>query len=388
MDTITTTKALKRVCKDLAEQPFVTIDTEFLRDTTYWPRLCLVQLAGPDAEPVLVDPMVEDLDLDPLFKLMGNEQVIKVFHAARQDLEIFFNLSGTIPHPVFDTQVAAAVCGFGESISYDQLVRRVTRVDIDKSHRFTDWSRRPLTDKQLRYAAADVTHLVAIYEHLRERLEENGRAHWIQEEMAILTSPQTYRSDPERAWMRLKLRVRKPHELETLKRLAAWRETEAQERDVPRGRIVKDDALYELASQMPDNEQALAHVRALPRGFERSRNGKSILKIIHTVRGLDEKSLPKVPRGERRPQAHPAVVDMLKVLLKQVSEDEGVAARMVATVDEVEAIAADDNAEVPALSGWRREIYGEVALRLKHGQIALAVDKSKLKRIELGKSVK
>jgi ribonuclease D len=310
--------------------------------------------------------------------------VLKVFHAARQDIEIVYNLSGSVPHPVFDTQVAAAVCGFGESVSYDQLVRKVKNVEIDKSLRFTDWARRPLTDKQLRYAAADVIHLIEPYLHLEAKLENNGRAQWIAEEMEILTSPQTYRMAPEDAWMRLKMRARKPRELEVLKRLAEWREHEAQNRDVPRGRIIKDDVIYELAAQQPDSSEALAHARALPRGFERSKSGEAILSIVRTVKGMEEASLPRVPRGERRPQAHPAVVDMLKVLLKQVSEDEGVAPRMIATSDDIEYLAGDDNADVAALHGWRREIYGALALRLKHGEIALAVRGSKLLRVDLG----
>ena len=382
MELITTTQALAAACQELASHPFATVDTEFLRDTTFWPKLCLIQMASPEGRLSLVDPLAEGIDLTPVFELMRNEAVLKVFHAARQDIEIFYNLSGSVPHPVFDTQVAAAVCGFGESVSYDQLVRKVKKVEIDKSHRFTDWSRRPLTDKQLRYAAADVTHLIEPYQHLAGMLEKNGRAQWIAEEMEILTSPGTYRLAPEDAWKRLKMRARKPRELEALKRLAEWREREAQTRDVPRGRIIKDDVIYEVCTQLPDTTTALGHIRALPRGFERSKQGESILEIVKSVKEMGDSDLPRMPRPERRPQAHPAVTDLLKVLLKQVSEDEGVASRMIATAEEVEMIAGDDNADVPALSGWRREIYGELALRLKHGEIALAVDGSKLVRVE------
>lgn len=383
MDMIATTEALESACETLARSRFITIDTEFLRDTTFWPKLCLIQMASPDGDLYLVDPLAPGIDLAPFFGLMRDESVLKVFHAARQDIEIVYNLSGSVPNPVFDTQVAAAVCGFGESVSYDQLVRKVKKVDIDKSHRFTDWARRPLTDKQLHYAAADVIHLIEPFLHLEERLEANGRAHWIGEEMQLLTSPDTYRMAPEDAWMRLKMRARKPRELEVLKRLAAWREHEAQTRDVPRGRIIKDDVIYEIAAQLPDNTSALGHVRALPRGFERSRNGEAILEIVNAVKATDEATLPRVPRGERRPQAHPAVVDMLKVLLKQVSEDEGVASRMIANSDDIELIAGDDEAQIPALRGWRREIYGGHALRLKRGEIALAVKGPKLIRLEL-----
>ncbi|MCB1471854.1 MAG: ribonuclease D [Rhodobiaceae bacterium] len=380
---INTTRALQDACQSLAGNRFITIDTEFLRDTTFWPKLCLIQMASPQGDLCLVDPLAEGLDLAPFFELMRNEAVLKVFHAARQDIEIIFNLSGSVPHPVFDTQVAAAVCGFGESVSYDQLVRRVKKTDIDKSHRFTDWSRRPLSDKQLRYAAADVIHLIEPYLFLEAELEERNRSHWIAEEMELLTSPETYRLPPEEAWTRLKLRARKPREFAVLKDLAEWREREAQTRDVPRGRIIKDDVIYEIAAQQPDTAQALGHVRALPRGFERSRSGEAIIALVRAVKERDENDLPRLPRGERRPQAHPAVVDMLKVLLKQVCEDEGVAPRMIATSDDIELLAGDNDAEIAALQGWRREIFGDLALRLKRGELGLAVRGSKLLRIEL-----
>ncbi|MFN0263313.1 ribonuclease D [Tepidamorphus sp. 3E244] len=382
MKLIKDTDKLKDACEKLAAHPFVTVDTEFLRDTTFWAKLCLIQMADPDGNEFLVDPLAEGIDLAPFFTLMDDERVVKVFHAARQDIEIFYNMNGSLPHPVFDTQVAAAVCGFGESVSYNQLVKKVKGVEIDKSHRFTDWSRRPLTDKQMRYAAADVIHLIEPYQQLAGMLEENERTQWIAEEMKILTSEDTYRMEPEDAWKRLKMRARKPRELEAMKQLAAWREREAQSRNVPRGRIIKDDVIYEVCVQQPDTPEALAHIRALPRGFERSKNGEAILDIVRSVKAMDDKALPKMPKAERRAQAHPAVVDLLKVLLKQVSEDKGVASRMIATSDDIDAIASDDNADVAALSGWRREIYGDAALRVKRGEIALAVDGSKLQIIE------
>lgn len=304
MKLIDTTDELAQACESLSQHPFVTVDTEFLRDTTFWARLCLIQMADPDGNVHLVDTLAKDIDLTPFFALMGNEGVLKVFHAARQDIEIFYNMSGAVPHPVFDTQVAAAVCGFGESVSYNQLVRKVKQIDIDKSHRFTDWSRRPLTDKQLRYAADDVIHLIEPYRHLAQMLEENGRAHWISEEMELLTSPQTYELAPEDAWKRLKMRARKPRELEAMIRLAEWREREAQTRNVPRGRVIKDDVIYEACTQLPTTTEALSHIRALPRGFERSRHGEAIIEVIKAAKAKPEDELPadaRGPNGVRRP---------------------------------------------------------------------------------------
>jgi ribonuclease D len=381
MTIITTTAELAAAAKRFARFDSITVDTEFMRETTYWPKLCVIQVASPD-EAVMIDAMSPDLELDPFFKLMKNEKIIKVFHAARQDIEIVFHLGGLIPHPVFDTQVAAMVCGFGDSISYDQLVQRLTGEKIDKSSRFTDWSRRPLSERQTEYALADVTHLRDVYTALAQRLAEQNRTEWVREEMEVLTSPDTYQMEPELAWKRLKLRVRKPSELAVLQGIAAWREREAQFRDVPRGRVLKDDAIYEIAAQQPTTAAALGQLRTIPRGFERSRAAEEILGVVRHALDLPRDQLPKVPKHRPPTNGNGAAVDLLKVLLKMISESHGVASKIIATVDDLEAIAADDAAEVPALTGWRRELFGETALRLKRGKLALAVDHNHVVAIE------
>jgi ribonuclease D len=378
---ITTTSELAASCKRMAKFPSVTVDTEFMRETTYWPRLCVIQMASPD-EAVIIDAMAEGLELDPFFKLMKNEKVVKVFHAARQDIEIVYHLGGLVPHPIFDTQVAAMVCGFGDSISYDQLVSRLTGARIDKSSRFTDWARRPLSERQIEYAIADVTHLREVYQALAARLEEQNRTEWVREEMEVLTSPQTYHLEPEEAWKRLRLRVKKPIELAVLVAVASWREQEAQNRDVPRGRVLKDEAIYEIAQQQPTTAAELGHLRTIPRGFERSRAADDILAAVKKALDIPKDDLPRVPRHRPQPNGNGAAVDLLKVLLKMISENHGVASKIIATVDDLEAIAADDGADVPALSGWRRELFGETALKLKHGHLALAVKGTNVVAIE------
>lgn len=381
MHIVTSTKDLADVCRRLAQHDFVAVDTEFLRETTFWPKLCVIQLASVE-EAVIVDPLAEELDLGPFFDLMRDESVVKVFHAARQDIEIVYHLGGFIPHPVFDTQVAAMVCGFGDSISYDQLVHRITAERIDKSSRFTDWARRPLSDKQLDYALADVTHLREVYHFLKANLAEQGRSHWVGDEMEILTSESTYRSDPENAWKRLKLRVRKPIEFAVLQEVAAWREREAHERDVPRNRIIKDDAIYEIAAQQPTNTQALAALRTIPRGFERSRTAEDILGAVKRALAIPKDQLPQVPKGRSAPDGSAAAVDLLKVLLKLISEANGVASKVIATMEDLEKIAASDDADVAALKGWRRELFGEAALKLKRGEIALAFNGKRIVSVE------
>ncbi|WP_428642413.1 ribonuclease D [Roseibium sp.] len=371
MHVITKTEELASACERLAAHDYVTVDTEFLRETTFWPKLCVIQMAGPDMA-FIVDALSEGLDLRPFFDLMRDDGVTKVFHAARQDIEIVYHLGGLIPSPLFDTQVAAMVCGFGDSISYDQLVYKVTGARIDKSSRFTDWARRPLTAKQLDYALADVTHLRDAYQFLKANLAEQNRSHWVQDEMEVLTSVTTYRADPEQAWKRLKLRVRKPIELAVMMEVAAWREREAQSRNVPRSRVVKDDAIYELAAQQPQDAEALSRLRTIPRGFERSRSADEILKAVKRALDLPKEKLPKLPKGRQAPDGSAAAVDLLKVLLKLVSEAHGVAAKVIATVDDLEKIAADDGADVAAMKGWRRELFGEPALKLKRGEVALA----------------
>jgi ribonuclease D len=382
MDLITTTKDLADACARLRKHPFVTIDTEFLRETTYYPVLCVAQLASPD-EAIVIDAMVPGIDLTPFYKLMVDERVLKVFHAARQDIEIVWHATERLPHPVFDTQVAAMVLGYGDSISYDQLVRRITGDVLDKSHRFTDWTRRPLSDAQLRYAISDVTHLRDVYRALSAELERRGRAHWMADEMAVLTSPETYRAEPERAWLRLKSRVRKPKDLAVLIEVAAWREREAQMRDVPRSRIIKDEVVSDIAIHAPTTAERLAALRSLPKGFERSKTGEAIIEAVKRGLARDPKTLPKIERTKSAPNGA-AAVELMKVLLRMTAEQHGVAAKIIATVDDLEAIAADDKADVPALSGWRRELFGEQALALKHGKLALAMERGRVVASERG----
>jgi len=380
MTLISTTKDLSAVCRRLAAHPFVTVDTEFLRETTFWPRLCVVQLASEE-EAVAIDAMAEGLDLAPFFELMADERLTKVFHAARQDLEIIWNLAKLIPAPLFDTQVAAMVCGFGDQVSYGDLVKTITKVTLDKSSRFTDWSRRPLLPAQAEYAIADVTYLRDIYRFLCTKLDETGRIGWLDDEMAILTSPSIYEQHPENAWERFRNRIRKPRDLAVLMEVAAWRESEAQTRDVPRSRVLKDDIMIEIVLAAPKTPEAIGNLRAFPRGMDRSRAGAEILAAIERGLARDPKTLPKLDR-ERRNGCNGATVELLRVLLRHVSESHGVAAKMIASVEDLEAIAADDHAKVAALTGWRRELFGAQALELKHGRLALTVEKGKVVPLE------
>jgi ribonuclease D len=380
MDVITTTADLAAVCSRMSRHAFVTVDTEFLRETTYYPLLCVAQMATAD-EAVVIDVLADQLSLAPFFDLMADRRVVKVFHAARQDIEIMWHQAKLIPHPVFDTQVAAMVLGYGDSISYDALVQRVTGDVLDKSHRFTDWSRRPLTAAQVAYAISDVTHLRDVCVALSADLAKRGRSEWVGEEMEVLTSPDTYRADPESAWERLKTRVRKPRELGVLIEVAAWREREAQSRDVPRGRVLKDEAIGDIATHTPITAERLASLRSLPRGFERSRWGADILEAVKRGLARDPAELPRLEKP--RPSLNGnATVELLKVLLRMTSERHGVAAKVIATVDDLEQIAIDDRADVPALRGWRRDLFGNQAIALKHGQLALAVDRGRVIVVE------
>ncbi|HMM93122.1 ribonuclease D [Bradyrhizobium sp.] len=380
MDLITTTSDLAAACSRLAQHKVITVDTEFLRETTYYPLLCVVQMASAD-EAVVIDTLAPGIDLKAFFELMGNEAVLKVFHAARQDIEIVWHLSNTIPHPIFDTQVAAMVLGYGDSIAYDQLVERVTGHRPDKTHRFTDWSRRPLTPEQMHYAVSDVTHLRDVFAALDADLKKRGRSDWVSEEMEILTSPRTYDFHPERAWERLKTRVRKPKELAVLMEVAAWREQEAQSRDVPRSRVLKDDAVGDIATHAPTSLERLASLRSLPKGFDRSKWGSDIIAAVQRGVARDPHTLPKIekPRGNSNGAA---TVELLKVLLRMTSERHAVASKVIATVDDLDQIAADDHADVPALHGWRRELFGEAAIALKHGRLALAIEKGRVVRVD------
>src|SRR5271154_6174307 len=378
---ITTTDELAQACQGLARSPFVTVDTEFLRETTFWPILCVVQVAS-DNEALAIDALAPGLDLEPLLQLMADEDVVKVFHAARQDLEIFWKLSGLVPTPLFDTQVAAMVCGYGEQVSYSELVQSMCHVGVDKSSRFTDWMRRPLAQAQIDYAIGDVTHLRQIYRALLDKLKASERLDWLEDEMRVLTSSATYEQHPERAWERFKSRARKPRDLAVLMEVAAWREAEAQSRDVPRSRVLKDDILVEVALAAPRTQEALGNLRAFPRGMERARAGDEILAAVERGLARDPKTLPKLERERRGPPGSAATVELLKVLLRQISDESGVAGKMIATVDDLEAIAANDKADVPALQGWRRKLFGARALELKQGRLALTGEKGKVVALE------
>lgn len=380
---IETTAELKAACDIFAKSDFVTVDTEFLRESTFWPQLCLIQIASPDHE-ALIDPLAKGLDLKPFFDLMADASVVKVFHAARQDLEIIHHLGGIIPHPLFDTQVAAMVCGFGDSVSYDQLVQKITGKHIDKSSRFTDWSHRPLSQKQLDYALADVTHLRDIYASLKTELEREGRAHWLEDEMAVLETPETYDLHPDDAWTRMKMRVRKPSELAVLMKVTAWREREARNRDVPRGRILKDDAIYEIAQQQPRDAEALGKLRTVPRGWERSASGAAIIAAVNEALSIPKEELPKIAKPYQPNEGTQSAVELLKVLLKLTAEREGVAAKIVANSDDLEKIASEgEKADVPAMHGWRKELFGDRALKLIDGQLAIKFVNRKIEAVEL-----
>lgn len=383
MEIITTTNDLEAACLDLAKADFITIDTEFLREKTFWPQLCLIQMASP-TRALIVDPLAKDIDLAAFFTLMADESVLKVFHAARQDLEIVFHLGNMLPKPIFDSQVAAMVLGFGDSIAYDALVSRVNGAHIDKTSRFTDWSRRPLTDQQLEYALADVTHLCDVYVDLVAKLEEQGRATWLNEEMAVLEAPGTYDIHPDDAWKRLRNRMRKPQDLAILQRLASWREHLARSRNVPRGRILKDDALYEIAQQKPRDSAAVGRLRTVPKGWERSELGQSMMTALEAAFEIPSEDWPEIPRHKPAPEGTGAASDLLKVLLKTIVDQEGVAAKVIANGDDLDKIAAHgENAEVAALSGWRRELFGEQALKLISGGLALKFADKRVQVVEV-----
>ncbi|MBF0130632.1 MAG: ribonuclease D [Alphaproteobacteria bacterium] len=381
MTLVTDTESLAAFCERLSHADFVTVDTEFMREKTYWSQLCLVQLGGPD-EAKCVDPLAPGIDLTPLYDLMANERVLKVFHAARQDLEIFLEMAQAIPHPLFDTQVAAMVCGFGESVGYETLVNKLAKTSVDKSMRFTDWSQRPLSERQVQYALADVTHLRVVYERLRRRLEREGRIGWLEEEMAVLTSPSTYRVPLEDAWRRLKPRSSSPRFLAVLRELAAWREAEAQSRNVPRQRVIRDDALLEVAAHAPASAEEMARSRLLSKGTAEGRFGQEMLAAVERGKAVPLAECPSLPERQSLSNGLAPVVDMLRLLLKMKCDAHDVAQKLVASADDLERIVADDAADVPALHGWRREVFGEDALRVKHGGLALAFSPAD-RRLEL-----
>jgi len=383
MTIITDTGALARFCERQRGASFVAVDTEFMREKTYWPILCLVQVAGSE-EAAAVDALTPGIDLSPLLALMADPGTLKVFHAARQDIEIFFNLSGAVPAPLFDTQIAAMVCGFGDAASYETLVAKLARASLDKSSRFTDWSHRPLTDRQIRYALADVIHLRTVYEKLQQQLASNGRASWFVEEMAELCNPETYRSALGEAWRRFLLRGRVGARFFGIfVEVAAWRETAARQRNLPRGRIMRDEAVLEIAAHAPRSIEALARTRSLGRGIAEGKLGNEILETVQ--RGLTTTVEPEPPVATRAdaPPGRGPLIELLRVLLKQRCDDHQVAQKLLASADDLEAIAADDQAPVKALSGWRREIFGKDALALKHGRLALTVRRNRISLVEL-----
>jgi ribonuclease D len=374
---ITKTEDLRSFCASLSGAPYVTVDTEFMRERTYYAKLCLVQLGGPE-DAVVVDPLSHEIDLQPLFELMADPSIVKVFHAARQDVEIFVNLTGVVPAPMFDTQVAGMVCGFGDAASYETLASRLANARVDKSNRFTDWAQRPLTDKQVDYALGDVTHLRIVYEKLKDMLEKSGRADWVQEEMAILRDVKTYRTEPDEAWRRLKLRTDKPRVRAVLRAVAGWREREAQRLNVPRGRVMKDEVVLELAYHAPKSGEDMDRARGVSQGFSKSRQGEELLALIAAALSLRPDQCPEVEERTRSSNGSGATLDLLKVLLKQVGEEHGVAPKLIATTDDLEELAGNPRADINLLKGWRRQIFGDHALALMRGELALRLEKGRV----------
>lgn len=385
MSLITTTKELKAFCNRLKKAKFITVDTEFIRERTYWARLCLIQVAGPD-EAYAIDPLADGIDLTPLYDILRDKKVLKVFHACRQDLEIFFReMGGKLPAPIFDTQIAAMVCGYGEQASYETLVNSLLKKQLDKTSRFTDWAQRPLTSKQLKYALADVTHLRPIYEKLSAMLETQKRGSWIKEEFKALTNKNNYTYNPEDAWSRIKLPSNKPRVLAVLKEISAWREALAQKVDVPRGRIMKDETLAEVALHMPASKEALGKLRSIQNGFADSERGQQLIAAIKRGMETPEKDLPQRPSRPQFPPGLAPTIDLLRVLLKLKCEEGKVASKLLARAEDLELIAAyGDEADVPALSGWRLKVFGKDALALRSGKLALAIENNRLKLVKAG----
>lgn len=382
MRIVDNTGALRTLVGELENAPYLALDTEFMRDQTYWPKLCLIQVAAPGVE-AIVDPLAEGIDLTPFYDLLRKPGIVKVLHAARQDIEIFHHQGGMIPHPLFDSQIAAMVAGFGDAASYETLCRKIAHVEIDKSSRFTDWSRRPLSQKQLDYAIGDVTHLRKIYEYLKKDLERTGRSSWVEEEIAALQDPELYALQPDTAWKRLKPRSSNKRFLAMIAALAAWREREAQTRDIPRGRVLKDEALMEIAAHPPENAEALERIRAVPKGFANSRLGKTLMEAIEEGRNAKPPEPIEHDRPRRRREPSQAAVDLLKTLLRLRAEAVGVAPRLIANADDIERLAAEEDEGVPALHGWRAQVFGNDALALRKGDLAIALEGGEAVVVEL-----
>lgn len=370
---ITTSQGVADFCRSLSQNSFITVDTEFLREKTYYPKLCFVQLSGPDKDARAIDPLIKGIDLSPLYDLLADTRILKVFHAARQDLEIFYNLTGKVVSPVFDTQIAAMVCGYGDSVGYNNLVHDITGKGIDKSAQFMDWSHRPLTERQIDYALGDVTHLCDVYVHLAKKLEHQNRVSWVLQEEEILNNPSTYSNDPYEAWKRIKLRSPSRKTLAVLREVAAWREKAAQERDIPKSWMMRDETLADLASQAPRTVEELQKIRNMPKDHANGRIGEALLDAIRKALSAPKDEWPQVEKRKSMPPQAAATLDILKMLLKIQSSEHGVAAKLIATQDDLEAIVMDDEADVPALKGWRREVFGEDALALKAGRLAIGL---------------
>lgn len=383
MTVITSTDQLALFCNSLSQSPFVTVDTEFLRERTYYPKLCLIQLGSPDKNAVAIDPLAEHIDISPLFELLANKNITKVFHAARQDLEIFFNLTGTIVEPIFDTQVAAMVCGYGDSIGYDNLVYAVTGQRLDKSSQYTDWSHRPLSEKQLRYALGDVTYLCDVYLHLSAEIEMRERTTWLDEERSILANPATYQNNPYDSWRRIKIRSPKSKSLAVLRELAAWRENQAQQRDIPKTWILKDETLADMAAQAPRTKEQLKKIRNLSKDLADGRVGDMLIACINKALESPKETWPSVEKKEPLPPSIVATVDILKMLLRIQSSEHGVASKLIASQEDLEAIALGSDVNIPALNGWRREIFGEEALALKKGELAIGLQGDKITKYKI-----
>ncbi len=383
MRIVETNEALAAFLTELAHAPYLALDTEFLRDQTYYPKLCLIQVAAPGIEGI-IDPLAPEMDLAPFYELIARPDIVKVMHAARQDIEIFFLQGGVLPNPLFDSQIAAMVCGFGDAASYETLARKIAKVEIDKSARFTDWSHRPLSKRQLEYALADVTHLRVIYEWMKAKLEKTGRFTWVAEEVAALQDPHLYKQDPDQAWKRLKPRTSNKRFLGVLAALAAWREREAQARDIPRGRVLKDEALTEIAAHPPETPDALERIRAVPKGFANSKLGKGLMDAIAAgMTAAPPEGAVSENKQRRRREPSPAVVDLLKTLLRLRAEAAGVAPRLIANAEDIEKLAAGEDDEVGALHGWRSEVFGRDAIAMRRGDLAIALENGEAVVVEL-----
>lgn len=382
MHVIATTAELDSFCHRIQTSRYITVDTEFMREHTYYPKLCLLQIAA-EGEQAIIDPLANGIDLAPVFALMADPKILKVFHAARQDIEIFFNLAGAVPQPIFDTQIAAMACGFGDAVSYDRLVKDIVNLDIDKSSRFTDWSRRPLGQRQLDYALSDVTHLRPVFEALEAKLAANGREHWLTDETKILNDPGTYQVAPEDAWRRIKIRNPKPRTLAVLREIAALRELEARSRNQPRNRIIRDEVLADIAASAPQTADELARSRSISENVAKGKFGTQILHAVKRGVTSDKSNWPILDAGQKPRRGREPVVELLKVLLKLQCEEYGVAQKLVANMSDLDLIADDDNADVAALSGWRREIFGDAAIALKQGKLALTMHAGNIVPIKL-----